>query len=156
MCIRDRYNMDAYSTRCTRGSVSRLAFLRWLGDFDVRLDCLWRPWRVFWASSSKDIITMVPGIFLNGKMSHTANLLFLFVSYFFSYVALVSRVAFFLLRSRTRYASTWFAYSYVPWLFKRRLFLCLTICDHKICISTMKNQEGHWVYCWCRWVERTV
>ena len=23
-------------------------------------------------------------------------------------------------------------------------------------LSRMKNQQGHWGYCWCRWVERTV
>ena len=81
-------------------------------------------------------------------------LFFLFVCFFFfrsSYFSGWWR--FFLLRSRTRYASTWFAYldSLATFGFS------LSHCDHRICIreSRMKNQEGHWGYCWC-WVARTV
>ena len=38
----------------------------------------------------------------------------------------------------------------------RLVFLCLTVWPQNSCISRMKNQEGHWRHCWCRWVERTV
>ena len=40
-------------------------------------------------------------------------------------------------------------------ILKRFVFLCLTVCDHIIWISRMKNEEGDWGYSWC-WVERTV
>ena len=60
-------------------------------------------------------------------------------------------MAFFLLCSRTRYASAWFAYL-DSWEFGFSLSDC---CDHRICISRMKNQEGHWRHCWChQWVRR--
>ena len=57
----------------------------------------------------------------------------------------------FLLCSRTRYASTWFAY-----LASLAFDFSLSPCDHRICVYRMKIQEGHWGYCWCRWVERAV
>ena len=57
----------------------------------------------------------------------------------------------FLLWSRTRYASTWFA-------LQRLVFLCLTVTTEfapgHLC--RMKKQERRWGYCWCRWVERRV
>ena len=38
----------------------------------------------------------------------------------------------------------------LPMLIPSRFwFLCLTVCDHGICVSrSMKNQDGHWVYLW--------
>ena len=66
-------------------------------------------------------------------------------------VALISRVAFSLLCSRTRYASTWFAY-----VDSLAFGFSLTVWPHDFYLSRINNQEGHWVYCWCRWVERTV
>ena len=76
---------------------------------------------------------------------------FSFVQFFF--VALIPRVAFFLLLcSRTRYASTWFAFlESLPFGFS--LSRCLW--PQNLYLSRMKNQEGHWGYCSC-WVERTV
>ena len=85
-------------------------------------------------------------------LPHLAIIL-LFIRFFF-FVALISRVAFFLLCSRTRYANTW-----MPTLNLQRLvFLCSHCLWPQIWyLSRMKNQEGHWGYCWwCRWVERTV
>ena len=36
-------------------------------------------------------------------------------------------------------------------------FLCLAVCALIVCICLRtKNQDGHRVYCRCRWVERTV
>ena len=60
---------------------------------------------------------------------------------------------FFLLCSRTRYASTWFAY-----LDSLAFVFSLSHCmlPHNWYLSRMKNQEGHWGYCWCRWEETTV
>ena len=55
--------------------------------------------------------------------------------------------------SRTRYASTWFAYLDSLARFGFSLSHCLW--PQNLYLSTMKNQEGHWGYCWCRWVERT-
>ena len=83
-------------------------------------------------------------------LPHLGVLIFLIVLIFF--VALILRVAIFFVCSRTRYASTWFAYLDSS-AFGISLSHCS--CDHRICISRMKNQEGHWGYCWC-WVERTV
>ena len=55
--------------------------------------------------------------------------------------------------SRTRYASTWFAYL-ESLAFGFSLSHCLW--PHNLYLSRMKNQEGHCGYWWCRWVERTV
>ena len=57
----------------------------------------------------------------------------------------------FLLCSRTRYASTWFAY-----LDSLAFGFSLTVWTQNLYLSRVKNKEGHWGYCWCRWVERTV
>ena len=53
-------------------------------------------------------------------------------------------------RSRTRYARTSFAY--VPWSFSDAWFFSVSLSDHRqnLYRSRMKNQEGHWGYCWCR------
>ena len=62
-----------------------------------------------------------------------------------------------MLCSRTRYVSTWFA-SYLG-SFATLFFLsCLTavLWPQNFHLSRMKNQEGHWGYCSCRWVERTT
>ena len=66
------------------------------------------------------------------------------VFFCFFFVALISRVAFLLLCSRTRYASTWFAY-----LDSLAFGFSLSHRDHRACkrFSRMKNQHGHWV-CW--------
>ena len=74
------------------------------------------------------------------------------VFFFFIRSSYFSGGVFLLLCSRTRYASTWFAYLDSLAL----VFLWITVCDHRICISRMKNQEEHWGYRRCRWVERTV
>ena len=53
-----------------------------------------------------------------------------------------------------RYVSTWF--THVPWFIRDFLFFLSNWCAHKNCVSRMKNQDGHWVCCWC-WVrERMV
>ena len=41
----------------------------------------------------------------------------------------------------------------LSWLW---VFLSHSLWPRNLCRSWMKNQDGHWVYCWCRWVERTV
>ena len=53
----------------------------------------------------------------------------------------------FLLCSRTRYASTWFAY-----LDSSACGFSLSHClwPHNLYLSRMKKQEGHWGHCWCR------
>ena len=63
----------------------------------------------------------------------------------------------------TRYVSTWFAYEYIPWFIRDFCFLFFSVSSHcylwpqKLYFSYRRmNQDGHWVYCWCRWVERTV
>ena len=54
----------------------------------------------------------------------------------------------------TRYASISLA---LPWLIAVVLvLLCPSLWPQNLYLSRMKNQHGHWVYCWCRWVERTV
>ena len=70
--------------------------------------------------------------------------LFVLVVLYFFFVALISRVAFLLLCSRTRYASTWFAY-----LDSLAFGFSLSHRDHRACkrFSRMKNQHGHWVCC---------
>ena len=78
---------------------------------------------------------------------------FVFYSSRTFFVSLISRVAFFLLCSRTRYASTWSAYL-ESLAFGFSLSHCLW--PQNLNLSRMKNQEGHWGYCWCRWVEGTV
>ena len=84
---------------------------------------------------------------------HLGIFLFFYSSGIIFFVALISRVVFFLLCSRTRYASTWFAY-----LDSLALGFSLSHClwPQNLYLSRMKNQEGYWGYCWCRWVERTV
>ena len=70
---------------------------------------------------------------------------FVFYSFSFFFVALtgISReVFFFLLCSRTRYASTWFAYLESS-AFGFSLYHCL--CPQNLYLSRMKNQNGQWV-----------
>ena len=43
----------------------------------------------------------------------------------------------------------------LPWLYFAIFFCCFPcpmVCDHIYIsyLSRMKNQDGHWVYCWCR------
>ena len=76
-----------------------------------------------------------------------------FICLAFFFVPLISWVAFFLLCSRTRYASTWFTYL-EPVAFG--FSLSHRLWPHNLYLSRKENQEGHWGYCWCRWVERTV
>ena len=80
-----------------------------------------------------------------GILSFFIRLVFFFCSSFFS-------GGVFLLCSRTRYASTWFAYldSLATFSFS------LTVWPQNLYLSRIKNQEGHWGYRWCRWVEKTV
>ena len=53
--------------------------------------------------------------------------------------------------------SIWFAYFGDSPLFCFGVSLFDSLWPHKSYLSRMKNQDGHWVYCWwCRWVERTV
>ena len=70
---------------------------------------------------------------------------------FVFFVALISG-GIFLLCSRTLYASTWFAY--LDSLARLGFSLSHCLWPQNLYLSTMKNQEGHWGYCWCRWVER--
>ena len=60
-----------------------------------------------------------------------------------------------LLCSRTRSVSLYLILPLIisPLLF---FFLCFKLWPHNWYLSRMKNQDGHWVYCWCRLVERTV
>ena len=51
----------------------------------------------------------------------------------------------FLLCSRTRYASTWFAY--LDSLARLGFSLSPCLWPQNLYLSTMKNQEGHWGYC---------
>ena len=55
-----------------------------------------------------------------------------------------------LLCSRTRYVCILF-----PTLIDEFALFCL-LCPHNLYLSRMKNQDGHRVHRWCRWVERTV
>ena len=78
---------------------------------------------------------------------HSFSLFFFFSSYF-------SGGVFFVVLSYPGYASTWFA-SYLDYLaFGFSLSHCLW--PQNLYLSRMKNQEGHWGYCWFRWVERTL
>ena len=56
--------------------------------------------------------------------------LFVYFEVVLFFVALIARVAFFLLCSRTLYASTWFAY-----LESLAFGFYLSRCDHRICVS---------------------
>ena len=95
------------------------------------------------SSSTYFIVRVLPACVIC-TLPHLGIVLFLLVYYFW--------VASSLLCSRTRYASTWFAYlDYFAFVFS--LPHCLTT---NLYLSRMKNQEGHWGYCWCRWVERMV
>ena len=68
----------------------------------------------------------------------------------FCFSWLLFRAAFYLLSSRTRYASTWFGY--LDSLTRLGFSLSHCLWPQNLYLSTMKNQEGHWGYCWC-WVE---
>ena len=35
-------------------------------------------------------------------------------------------------------------------------FLCLSLWPQNWYLSRMKNRDGRWVHCWCRWVEITI
>ena len=44
----------------------------------------------------------------------------------------------------------------LPTLISDVWFFSVSLWPQNLYLSRMKNQEGHWGYCWCRWVERTV
>ena len=89
-------------------------------------------------------------IFLHHILQNSCRL---FVCLFSSYFSYFSGLAC-LLCSRTRYASISLV---LPWLIAVVFgFLCLSLWPQNLYLSRMKNQHGHWGYCWCRWVERTV
>ena len=81
-----------------------------------------------------------------------SEFLLFFIRLVLFFVALISWVAFSLLCSCTRYASTWFAYLDSSSV----CFFSVWLWPHNLYLSRMKNQEGHWGYCWCPWVERTA
>ena len=77
---------------------------------------------------------------------------FSFVNFFF--VALIFPVTFiFLFCYSIRYASIWFSYL-ESFAFAFSLSHCLW--PQSFYLSRMNDQERHWGYGWCRWVERTV
>ena len=57
-----------------------------------------------------------------------------------------------LLCSRTQYVRTWFADLGSFWDFWFCSYLNCLWTPH-LFLPRMKNQDGHWVYCWWRWVE---
>ena len=103
-------------------------------------------------SASTHFIVRVLSAWIICTLPHLGIIWFSFVWFLLFFVALIS-------------AGVFFGCALVPGtlaldlptsiFYRGLIFLCLTVCDHRICISTMKNQEGHWGYCWCRWVERT-
>ena len=64
-------------------------------------------------------------------------------------------------RSLARYCHCFFTFVFKCCKKKtthRLLFFLWPHClwPHNLYLSRLKNQEGHWGYYWCRWVERTV
>ena len=102
-------------------------------------------------SASTYFIVRVLSACVSFTLPHLGILLFSYSCRIFL-VAPFCLVAF-LLCSRTRYTSTWFVY-----VDSLAFGFCPSHClwPHNLYRSRMKNQEGHWGYRWCRWIETTV